>query len=523
MGIMRKLFFLFVLISSSGFVNAQKLDVSVPFSSASAFIEPNPSKLVVKLPENEFVSLAKVKGGLSGSSDFVLEKYGLSLVSQYKQNLSVADNEDIVKFFYSAGKLIVLTNIHDKSKKMASLKCYVFEPSSGSKIDEKILKQYPVKDWMTERYKGTVKESYRNNIYSYLNSGFIIPFQYQFNIEFSPDNSKMLAYFYDYSQKTLVVHTSMYDAEMNVIAERNISVDNNFVNYGLFPNNRSEFYILNADKLGRIVLVQYNIADGTNKFLDLQYSSSVRESLVLKQLNDDVVYIANTNVKNDVVQGIMYTKFNFIDNLVEKINYYEISLGLKQTVEAARSGNKSISNIENWKNYEITHFFMNEYEKLILVLEKRELTGGNFKYSGSTVHDLSHWGEKEGRISVEGLIMFAFNRDDEIIWENFYLKSQIADVNIGLLGASVELDNSAEGKLRMVYASSDNSSGVFNILRYVEWDEYSGSRIKEINLENKDKLSLMRSHLLWWDDKVMLIGRRGLVGKKTVMNLYDLN
>jgi hypothetical protein len=333
----------------------------------------------------------------------------------------------------------------------------------------------------------------------------------------------MLVYFYDYSQKTLVVYTSMYDAEMDVIAERNISVDNNFVNYGLFPNNRSEFYILNADKLGRIVLVQYNIADGTNKFLDLQYSSSVRESLVLKQLNDDVVYIANTNVKNDVVQGIMYTKFNFIDNLVEKINYYEISLGLKQTVEAARSGNKSISNIENWKNYEITHFFMNEYEKLILVLEKRELTGGNFKYSGSTVHDLSHWGEKEGRISVEGLIMFAFNRDDEIIWENFYLKSQIADVNIGLLGASIELDNSAEGKLRMVYASSDNSSGVFNMLRYVEWDEYSGSRIKEINLENKDKLSLMRSHLLWWDDKVMLIGRKGLIGKKTVMNLYDLN
>lgn len=520
---MRKLFFLLVLINISASIVAQKLTTSMPFSSASPFIEPDPSKLVVKLPGDEMVSLAKVKGGLTGSSDFVLEKYGLSLTAQYSQGFSLADNEDIVSFFYKLDKLVLLSNIHDETKKIASLKAYIFDPTNGNKIDEKVLKEYPVKAWMAEKYKGTVKESFKNNIYSYLNSGFIIPFQYQFHIEFSPDNSKMLAYFYDYSQKSLVAHVSLFDSGMKQIGETNASIDNNFINYGLFPNNRSEFYILNADRLGRIVLVQYKISDGSSKFLDLQYSSSVRESLVLKQLNDDVVYVANTNVKNEVVQGIMYTKFNFADNLVEKINYHELSLGLKQTVDAARGANKAISNHENWKNYEITHFFMNEFEKIILVLEKRELTGGNFAYSGSTVHDVAHWGEKTGKINVEGLIMFAFNRDDEIIWENFYLKSQIADVNVGLLGASIELDNTSEGKLRMVYASSDNPSGVFNVLKYVEWDEYNGSRIKEIDLENKDKLSLMRSHLVWWDDKMILVGRKGLIGKKTVMNLYDLN
>ncbi len=500
----------------------QRLAATVSYSGSAPFLEPDPTKLIVKLSEQEFVALAKVKGGLNSASEFLLEKYDLSLKISYSTIVSLAADEDIIRFFYNGDQLVLLTNVHDLGRKKAQLKAYFFDVSTGEKKEDKTVIDATVTDWVADRYKGAVKESFRNNIYSYLNQNFIIPVQYQFCVSFSPDDNKILVYIYDYGQKTLAVNAILFDSRMQQLHEARVPIDNNFINYGLYPNNRGDFYILNVDRLGRLVLVQYNIADGTNKFLDLQYSSSVREGLVLRQLNDDICYVANINVKNGVMLGVMYTKFNFQDNLIEKINYYELSNGLKQTVNTARAVKQNVSSQENWKNYEITHFLINEFEKIILVLEKRELTSGNFSYSGASVNDIAHWGEKTGRLNTEGMLLFAFNREDAIIWENFYLKSQLADVNVGLLGASVELDNTAEGKIRMVYANADGASGVFNALKYVEWDEYSGSRVKELDLENKDKLSLMRSHLAWWDDKLILVGRKGMIGKKTVMNLYDL-
>lgn len=517
----KSFFFLFLFICCSvGYT--QKLSKSVPFSSNSPFLEPDPQKLILKVSDSEFLTLAKVKGGLNGASEYVLEKFNFSLNTSYSKEFKVEPDEDIIDFFYNGKHAVLICNIHDFIKKKAILKAHFFDPGTGEKVREKVMAEMPVGDFLEERYKGAVKETFKESIFSYLNQNFIIPFQYRFHLKFSPDNNKLLAYFYDYSQKKLVAHAAMFDLEMNQLHRSMVSIDNNFINYGLFPNNRNEFYILNVDRLGRLVLVQYNMGDGTNKFLDLQYTSSVRESLHLNQLNDDVCYIANTNTKDGELLGIMYTKFNFESNLVEKINFYELSTGLKQTVDAAREVNPHLGSHENWKNYEITHFIMNEYEKIILVLEKRELSGGNFSYSGKTVHDNSHWVQKDGRLNVGGMMMFAFNVNDEIIYENFYLKSQVADVNVGLLSSSVELDNSSEGKLRMVYATSDNSSGVFNTLKYVEWDEYNGTRVKELDLESDDKISLMRSHVMWWDDKLVVVGRKGLIGKKTVMNLYDL-
>ncbi len=501
----------------------QRLSVTTPYSGGAPFLEPDPVKLIVKISEQEFVALAKVKGGMNSASEFLLEKYDLSLKAVYAVPVSLAADEDIARFFYNGVQLVLLTNIHDMVGKKARLKAYFFDPASGEKAEDRVLMEETVGNWQPERYKGAVKESFKNNIFSYLNQNFITPVQYQVCLSFSPDSANILAYIYDYSQKTLVVNTVLFDNQMRQLHEAKVSIDNNFINYGLYPNNRGEFYILNVDRLGRVVVVRYDIASGTNKFLDLQYSSSVREGLVLRQLNDDVCYVASINVKNGVMLGVMYTKFNFQTNLVEKINYYELSNGLKQTVTAGRSVKQYVNSQENWKNYEITHFLINEFEKIILVLEKRELNTGNFSYSGSSVNDIAHWGEKAGRLNTEAMLLFAFNSQDAIIWENFYLKSQLADVNVGLLGASVELDNTAEGKLRVVYASAEGSAGTFNTLKYVEWDEYSGSRVKELDLENKDKLSLMRSHLLWWEDKLLLVGRKGMIGKKTVMNLYDFN
>lgn len=508
---------LFLLIASELF--GQKLAGNVQFSSNSAFLEPDSRTVAYKLKGEDFITLAKAKGGLNGPSDYLLERFDFSLNVKYSIPLRVSPDEDFLELFANDKDIILLSVIHDMYKKASTLKAYIFDLATGQLKEEKPLQESPVKPWAEVKYKGAVKESFTESMEACNNLNFITPPDYKYYIQFSPDRSKFVAYLFDYSQKNLFAKSALYNTSLELLSEGVVPIDNNFVNYGLYPNNRGEIYILNVDKLGRVVLIQYNLSSKDHKLLDVQYSSTNRESLRLKMLNDDVVYVANTNVQEGSLVGVMYAKFNFKSNLIEKLNYHEISTGLKQTVSTAREVNSYLQNEEDWRNYEITDFIMNEFEKIILVLEKRENGGGAFFYDGGSVQDIKRWNEKISKVSTEGVLLFSFNMNDELLWENFYVKSQIIDVTGGFT-SSFTLDNTAEGKLRMVYAGSENPGGILNQIKFVEWDEYNGNRIKEIVLEDDNKLSIIRNYALFWEDKLVVVGRKGLLGKKTFMNLY---
>jgi hypothetical protein len=237
-------------------------------------------------------------------------------------------------------------------------------------------------------------------------------------------------------------------------------------------------------------------------------------------LNDDIVYLANINTNNGKLVGVMYSKFNFASSLIEKINYHELSEGLMQTINTTRQSGKKPP--ENWLNYEVTDFIINKYEKIILVLEKKELQGPGYVYNAEAVNEYSNWQEREVRINIEGVIFFSFNNEDEIMWENFYMKSQNSDVISGFSTGSFVLDNSSENKIRMVYASSDNSAGIYTVINLVEWDEFNGNKLKDVPLQNDEKLTLIRQYSLWWEDKLIVVGRKGMLGKKSSINLYKI-
>ncbi len=173
-------------------------------------------------------------------------------------------------------------------------------------------------------------------------------------------------------------------------------------------------------------------------------------------------------------------------------------------------------------NYQIADFHLNEYEKIVLVLEKRNLEITGYQYESSGVNDIKNWMAKLGKVHVESVIMLAFNKDDQLLWENYYAKNQVNDITGGILYASYSMDIIDEGKVRMLYASSDNATGVYNQLRYVEWDELSGSKVKDLALSNEEGLVLLRNYTLWWENKLVLVGKKGLLGKKTLVQTYDL-
>jgi hypothetical protein len=509
---------LFFLICN--FCNAQVLQTTAPFSTATTYLEPDDKQEAVKVSPREFVTITKVRGAYLGPSDFMLEKYDIALKPLFKIPLIAQENEDFEDLYFNGKDIILLSVIHNTEAKLSTFKAYAFDPATGTKKWEKPLDRLKITDWVGIKFKGAVKESFHNALGSTMTSNYVTPLQYQYQVKFSPDSSKIISYIYDYGQKNLMAKVKVYDRQLNILDSAMVSIDNNFISYGIYPNNKGEIFIVNVDRLGRVVIIKYVIKTKEAKLLDIQYASSNRESLRVQVLSDDIVYLANINTANGKLVGVMYSKFNFASSLIEKINFHELSEGLKQTINTTRQSGKKPE--ENWLNYEITDFIMNKYEKIILVLEKKELTGPGYAYNAEAVNEQSSWLEKEVRINIEGVIFFSFNNEDQIMWENFYMKSQNTDKISGFSTGSFVLDNSSENKIRMVYASSDNSAGLYTVINLVEWDEFNGNKTRDVPLQNDEKLTLIRQYTLWWEDKLIVVGRKGMLGKKSSINLYKI-
>lgn len=502
--------------------HAQVLTKNVEYTVASSNLETTQQNLTVQVGKNQFVSLNKIKGGVLGTSNFLLEKYDLDLAVLFSVPLSVDVNEDYKELHLVDNQLFLFSELHDVIQKKKGLKIYIFNAETGASVQEKVLNEQTVDKWLEYTAKGSSKETFDLAISSNLTYNFNTPIEYQYSIQFSPDKKSFLFYTFDYSLKTLVATTSILDTKLTVLQEGKVSVDNNFVNYGIFINNRQELHILNCDKLGRIVLVRFNLQTRDMVFLDIQSTIAKREGLKLQFLNDDAIYVANIITSNKKATGIMYSKFNFTDRIVEKLNIHDFSEGLIQTAKAVHTSTKIFSSDEDWVNYQISDFYVNEYEKVILVLEKRDLEITGYRYESNSVNDVKNWMLKLGKVHVESVVILAFNKNDELLWENYFAKNQVNDITGGTLYSSYSMNISDAGKIRMLYASSNNSTGVYNMLRYVEWDELSGNKVKDLSLKNDDSLVLLRNYTLWWESKLILVGKKGLLGKKTMAVSYDL-
>lgn len=500
----------------------QVLKTSLPFSTATPFIEPDGRKLTLKINETEFVLLSKVKGHLHGESTYQLEKFDKDLGAKFKTIIVCPSDEDYKELFFNGIDIILFSVVHDETQKNSKLKAYLFDVATGVKKEDKILVEKAVADWLDAPGKGVVKTTFENEVCSSLPKHFTTNFEYQYQIKYSPDKSKILVYIFDYGQKNLVAELKVFDSKLTELMKGALPIDNGFINYGIYPNNKGEVFILNSERTGRIVVIQYNLTTKVNKLLDIQNASTNRSSLNLQVFTDFEVYISCINSNSNKLAGVMYAKFDFKQNTIEKLNFHDISVGLQQTVEIMRPGNKHLSGKESWLGYEIVSFYVNEYEKIIIVLEKREITGIGYTYNSMSVNNPKNWGDKAVKVNTEGVILFSFNKDDELLWENFYQKSQVNDAIMGTTGSSFSFNITDDGRLRMFYPSYESASGVYHLINYVEWDELTGNKTKDMKATNDDGLSMLTNYTVWWEDRVVVVGRKGLLGKKSLMHLYQL-
>jgi len=504
-------------------VSSQSVALSKEFRLGSPFSEPDGRNDIVKISATDFITLAKVKGSQSGKSDFMLERYDAALNVAWQVPLAVESFEDYKDLYYNGKELVLLSVIHNESEKKTKLEAYGFDIKDGKKLWTKELESFSVGDWQTTPHKGKVKESFIDVVCEHGNQNFVTPFEYKHNIYFSPDQSKFVSYVYNYGEANLTASVSVYDNSGTLLQRGKVFIDNDYTNYGIFVNNAGLIYILNANNIGKVNLIQYNLETKDFQLLDLPPSNYMKDDFHVQFLTDDILYVGNSEVKDGKIFGVMYSKFNFVKKEVELSIFEEFDGGFKAKIAAARKNNKSIKSEEDWLDYDITNFILNKKEEVLIVLEKRSLHADGYPHVGRATFDKSHKVEFSGHVQAETILLLSFDSKADLVWKNFVLKNQVYPAGDGLNTISFVLDTSLPSEIRILYASSENMDGSLHSINLVSLDRESGDVTKTKSLPNENKLTLVRDYSLFTEDNSLLIvGKKGLLGKASMIARYKL-
>src|SRR6478609_5068969 len=188
--------FLLLFFSSSLSVLAQVLEKSIPFQAVASFMEPDGRTVSLRVSKTDFVVLTKSKGFPQSDATYLLERFDLQLNAKYSIPLTNSFQEEYKELYLSGNKLILLSEFHFVELKKTRLVAYIFDVNTGAKLETKTIHETAVKEWLASTSKGTVKQSFEQAICSGQVLGYVTPLQYQYQVVFSPDSSKVLVYFY---------------------------------------------------------------------------------------------------------------------------------------------------------------------------------------------------------------------------------------------------------------------------------------------------------------------------------------
>lgn len=491
---------------------------SKAYSLGSPNVETEEFNFVLQINgSQEFISLAKAKGGKTGTSEYSLERYDDLLNTKWGATLNLDDNEDITTWNIAGNQVIVFTTKFNTEEKRSSCFAYSYNIENGNKNWDKELENLSVSGFMRSPTKGGVRESFVDIVNSSLSKNFVPSLQYRFTVEFSPNKNYSMVYYYDYSKSDLFVNISIFDKSFNKIKSNIVPIDAGFINYGLYINNKGEIFMLNSDHSGRVVVIKFDLnKPNENITLDYQPANNIRDHLHIKILQDDIVYVANVNEIQGKLYGIMYIKFDFKARLLENIVFHEFGDELRTKLEAGRKNNKQLRGEDDWYNYDLSNLMVNESDQVVIVLEKREIRSIAYKYGELAINDINKWSEKTGFLSAESIVIFSFDHEGTLKWEEAQVKAQNIDLQDGLNTISYVIGDFDE-KLRFVYATSDNSNMFVNI-NMVEFDKATGYKNYEKLLPNPDKVSLMPKFCTWLgEDKFIMVGKKGFSGKSSII------
>ena len=512
-------FHYFLLIVSSTLFAQEKF-------SLTGLLEPDYRQSYLKLENGDIIFIAKTKG-LQGAKEpyYNLERYTPTLKKLWEQTFAISQFENIVKMEFWDEKIILFSVDHNTDKATSNLITRKFSVN-GVDLGTDTLVRSKIEPWMNYLGKGAVKQGFVDAICSIQNKGFVTPLEYKYYIETSPHRKKLLIYRYDYSKMGLWTHSFVYDEKLNLIEHGEVPIDKGFTCYGQTINDRGDLYIYKVNASGRVALMQYNIGTEKNIYLEVHTANSSRENLKIHLVDDDILYLAKLNKKNGELVGLTYSRFDFSREVKEYTNFHAFNIELKREINK-KQDEAGLHIEDHWDEYDLVDFEVDSAENITFFIEKSYIVSEDYRYDETAVENKNLWTPHIGEVFTETLLMFSFDYNNRLRWDNFVVKKQEMGIVDGINSASFIIDNQLDDRYRIVYATKTSPSAVLlNQIHYLEIDKQNGKFLKEDLIDNPLKLSLSRPYS-FFDEvedgaRFIFVGKKGLFGKKTFISSLKL-
>lgn len=495
-------------------VEAQQVQKSADFIVSTPFLEPEEIALSVKHQNNGIVNLGKSRGGTSGDSNYILEYRLSNLEVKWAVSLKLHEFENLLHLSIRKENVTVFTVKHDEKEGSSLLNTTTFNINNGVLTEEKLLIERRVEPWKSAYAKGSIKNDLISTILSGSKRGYVTPLEYKYHINLSPDSSKTLIYYYNFSKDNLLVEGKIFNTSLEQVNEASLPIDHGYVSSDLQINNKGNLYLLNTKEDGTIALVQYDLQKKDSKFLSIAPSNYQRNSFLLNLESDELAYVSNLSFNNNLLFGLMVSRFNFETNFVDSIYYYDFANPPLQP--GAEDSTAKPIDIKPG-NYELVQSEDLPFGKVFFIEQRDYLSAGQ-SFNTRKGDDKENWKPRKGRVLVGDLLLVSLDSLYKLKWTQTVHKRQSNISDEGLITSGFK-HHVSDKKINILYAEGAGSA---SLLKHVSLDVLHGKR-KEIILDNTYNLILLRPYTQWLNQKSLVIaGKKGFGGKSSMLVKYKI-
>jgi hypothetical protein len=457
---------------------------------------------------------------------YSLQRYTDQLHSKWAVELPVTAQEEPIDLRQQDENLLHLFSvIHKPKQKTAMLKAYSYNLGTGEIKASKILDSTGVMAWKDTANKAVVKEKIENLFCEYSRPSFTYQHDYRYEISYSPQGDKMLAYLYEYGHNQLKVRYLIFDKKLNTLASGVLPIDELQVIYDFYLSDQAEIIWPSVQKnTGALVLWKHVPASKKTSKNEFPFSQYTRDDLKLCWLPNKKVGVVHQMLDaSENMAGIGFVTFDLAtlaqetfgaNTLSDEFRYYADSL---RTAEKIANGSS-----ESWKHFELVKVQPLAQGKTAIMLEKREFYESTYGYAGLKNRRKTRYDAPETKLLLrtEALWCMMFDAQQNLLWQQYLPKYQNTSANDGLQSVSFEMQwnaNSAD----ILFASSKAVGSPLQYINLWEMDLQNGQILSKKQLPNPDKISLLRSYTQFLPNgKIVVAGRKGLIGNNSMMIKY---
>lgn len=486
----------------------QSLITAKNFGVNTPFLEPEERILSEKIGKEGIISLAKNKGTTTGASFYLLEFYRPDLSLKWSTTVRIADQENILHLKVLNEQVVIYTVAHNEKQKTTKLQASIYNKFDGQPVSEKILLEHNIDSWFSADQKGAVKRDLNTIILSGSKKDYVTPLEYRYQIDYSPDDSLLLFYRYDFSKPILLAETYVFDQEHQLVKKAILPIDKGYINHELQLSPEGNIFILNTRSDGAVAVIHYNLEEKESRFLELSPSNSHRNHFRLEVDSKYKAVVSYLNYRENFLEGLTSAMFNFLDEKIEWVNHQELNQPLDSLSTA--------SGKESYKNYALLDrvSFM---KGNLYFLEQREYVSTGKQLSSQNEEHVNYWKPGKSQLHLGNILVLYLNSDDSLEWVSLIPKNQVASSEEGLI--SIGFDYAVfENEIDILYGEGVGSLMKLNLVKI----DSTGKKIQK-ELPNEHNVILLRPYTHWLDDQTLIIaGKKGKSGKSSILLKYKI-